>query len=165
MRCAILTVVTLFLVAPVVNAQPAAKETGIVSWQYYAADTAVGSPVQPTGMKANIRCAVIASDGDGSWVCLYVDAIPKCKLPEDKNANVCRPLEKDGKQFKLTNSALLPDTDVTQVVAFVSSNTETTYKLVVKKDGSVSFTVVGPTFAGDTSMSGATSVCWFVAKK
>jgi hypothetical protein len=166
MRCTILIVViTVLGAASVAQAQPAAKETATVSWQYYAGNTAVGGPVQPANTTANIRCAVISSDGDGAWVCLYVDAVPKSKLPENKSADACRPLDKDGKQFKLTNPALLPSSDVTQVVAFVSTNTETTYKLVIKKDGNISFEMVGPTFAGDTSMSGAVSVCWFVSKK
>lgn len=166
MRYAVLTgVVTLLAAAPAARAQPPAKETGTVSWQYFAGNTAVGDPVQPAGAKANIRCSVISSDGDGEWVCLYVDAVPRSKLPEDLNVNACRPLGKDGKPFKLTNPALLPDSDTTQVVAFVSGNAETTYKLLVQKDGSVGFEVVGPAFAGDTRMSGAASVCWYVSKK
>jgi hypothetical protein len=165
MRYTILTGFVLLAAAPVAKAQPPVKETGTVSWQYYTGTTALGSPVQPVGTKANIRCSVISSDGDGDWVCLYVDAVPKSTLPDGKNADVCRPLGKDGKQFKLTSPTLLPDSDTTQVVAFVSNSTETTYKLVVKKDGSISFEHIGPTFAGDTSMSGAASVCWYVSKK
>lgn len=166
MKYTILTaVVTLLAAAPVVKAQPPVKETGTVSWQYYTGTTAVGTPVQPVGTRANIRCSVISSDEDGAWVCLYVDAIPKFTLADGKNADVCRPLLKDGKAFKLTNPALLPDSDTTQVVAFVSNSLETMYKLTVKKDGSIRFAIVGPTFAGDTSMSGAASVCWYVSKK
>jgi hypothetical protein len=166
MRYTILTgIITLLAAAPVAKAQPPVKETDTVSWQYYSGNTAVGGPVQPVGTKANIRCSVISSDGDGEWVCLYVDAVPKSTLPDGKNANACRPLGKDGKPFKLTNPALLPDSDTTQVVVFVSNSIETTYKLVVRKDGSISFEIVGPTFAGDTSMSGAASVCWYVSKK
>src|SRR4051794_20222047 len=112
MRYTILTgVVTLLAAAPVAKAQPPVKETGTVSWQYYAGNTALGGPVRPVGMKANIRCSVISSDGDGEWVCLYVDAVPMAKLPEDKNADTCRPLQKDGKRFKLTSPTLLPDSD------------------------------------------------------
>jgi hypothetical protein len=166
MRYTILTgVVTLLAAAAVAKAQPPAKETGTVSWQYYAGTTALGGPVPPVGAKTNIRCSVISSDGDGEWVCLYVDAVPKFTLPAGKNAEVCLPLGKDGKPFKLANPALLPDSDTTQVVAFVSNSHETIYKLIIKKDGSISFEQVGPTFAGDTSMSGATSVCWYVSKK
>jgi len=166
MRYTFLTgIVTLLAAAPVALAQPAAKETGTVSWQYYAGNTPLGDPVQPVGTKANIRCSVISSDADGAWVCLYVDAVPKSRLPEKKNADACRPLGKDGMHFKLTNPALLPESDTTQVVAFVSSNTETMYKLMVKTDGRISIEIVGPTFAGDTSMSGAASVCWYVSKK
>jgi hypothetical protein len=166
MMYSILTgVVALLAAAPVVQAQSPAKESGTVSWQYSAGTTALGGPVQPVGTKANIRCSVIASDEDGDWVCLYVDAIPKSTIPDNKNADTCRPLGKDGKPFKLTNPALLPDSDTTQVVAFVSGNVETTYKLVVKKDGTISFAMMGPTFTGDTSMSGAASVCWYVFKK
>jgi hypothetical protein len=157
--------VTLLAVAPVVTAQPPARETGVVSWQYYMGSTAVGSPVEPLAAKASLRCSVIATDEDGAWVCLYVDAVPKSKLPDNKVADHCRPLAKDGKLFKLTNPALLPDSDTTHVVPFVSGNAETMYKLLVKKDGSISFEIVGPTFIGDTSMSGAASVCWFVSRK
>jgi hypothetical protein len=166
MKCAILTgVVTLLAATAVAKAEPPVKETGTVGWQYYTGTTAVGVPVPPVATRANIRCSVISSDGDGDWVCLYVDAIPKSTLPDGKNADACRPLGKDAKPFKLTNPALLPDSDTTQLVAFVSNSIETVYKLVIKKDGSVSFEMVGPTFAGDTSMSGAASVCWYVSKK
>jgi hypothetical protein len=166
MRSTILTgVVTLLVAAPVARAQPPVKETDTVLWQYYAGNTALGGPVRPVGTKANVRCAVISSDGDGDWVCLYVDAVPRSTLPDGKNADVCRPLGKDGKPFKLTSPALLPDRDTTQVVAFHSGSTETMYKLVIKTDGSISFEIAGPTFAGDTSMSGAASVCWYVSKK
>jgi hypothetical protein len=166
MRYTILTgIVTLLAAAPVAVAQPAAKETATVSWQYYAGSTAVADPIKPAAAKANVRCSVISSDGDGAWVCLYVDAVPKSKLPENKTADACLPLQKDGKPFKLTNPALLPESDVVHVVSFVSSYTETMYKLVVKTDGRISFERVGPTFAGETSMTGATSVCWFVPKK
>jgi hypothetical protein len=155
------------LTSIVLIAAPAAevKETGTVSWQYYAGEMALGAPVPPAGTKPNIRCSVIASDADGDWVCLYVDAIPKSTIPDGKNAEACRPLAKDGKPFKLTNAALRPDSDTTQVVAFVSNSQETTYKLVVKTDGSISFGILRPTFAGDTKMSGAASMCWYVSKK
>jgi hypothetical protein len=166
MRLTILTaVVTLLASASIANAQPQAKEKGVVNWQYYAGDDAVGEPVQPAGAKANLRCSVISSDDEGDWVCLYVDAVTKSTLPAGMNADACRPLGKDGKPFKLTNPALLPDRDTTQVVVFVSGDVETTYKLVVKQDGSIAFEIVGPTFAGDTSMSGAASMCWYVSKK
>jgi hypothetical protein len=158
-------VVTLLTAASIAKAQPPAKESGTVSWQYYHGTTALGDPVQPAGTKANIRCSVIASDGDGAWVCLYVDAVPRSKLPDNKDADACRPLDKDGKQFKLTNPALLPDSDTTQLVVFHSGNIETTYKLMIKTDGSIGFEIVRPTFAGDTSMSGAASVCWYVSRK
>src|SRR5262249_55765167 len=158
-------VVTLLAAAPVAKAQGQGKEAATVSWQYYAGNNAVGAPVQPVGTKANLRCSIISSDTDGDWVCLYVDAVPKSMLPAGKNADSCRPLGKDGKPFKLTRAALLPDSDTMQVVAFVSNSLETTYKLMVKKDGSISFEVIGPNFAGDTSMSGGASVCWYVSRK
>lgn len=165
MRHTILTAVAILTAATIAKAQPPQKETGTVSWQFYAGTTALGGPVQPVGLKTNIRCSVISSDQDGEWVCLYVDAVPRSTLPDGKNADVCRPLTRDGKPFKLTNPALLPDSDTTQVVAFVSGNLETMYKLVVKRDGTISFAIIGPTFAGDTNMSGAASVCWHVSKK
>jgi hypothetical protein len=166
MKFSFLTGVVIVLTAvPLATAQPAARETATVSWQYYLGGTAVGTAVPPAGDKVNVRCSVISSDADGAWVCLYVDPVPKSTLPDGKDADTCRPLGKDGKPFKLTNPALLPDSDTTQVVAFRSGSLEGTYKLVVKKDGDISFQVVRPLFAGDTSMSGAASVCWYVSKK
>jgi len=157
--------VALLAAAPVVQAQPPAKETGTVNWQYYMGTTAVGDLVPLAGTKANVRCSVISSDGDGEWVCLYVEAVPKSTLPDGKNADFCRPISKDGKPFKLTNPALLPDSDTTHLVAFVSGSAETPYKLMVKKDGTIEFEIVGPNFAGVTSMSGAASMSWYVSKK
>ncbi|OWK40893.1 hypothetical protein [Fimbriiglobus ruber] len=166
MRYTILAgVVALMAAAPVAKAQSPAKETGTVSWQYYSGHTAVGGPVRPVEAKANIRCSVISSDGDGEWVCLHVGAVPRSTLPDNTSADACHPLGKDVKPFKLTNPALLPDNDTTHLVVFVSGNAESPYKLVVKKDGNISFETVRPTFAGDTSMSGAASVCWYVSKK
>jgi hypothetical protein len=166
MKDAILTgVVILLAAAAVVKAEPPAKEAGIVSWQYFAGEAAIGDPVRPAGTKANLRCSVIASDEEGDWVCLHVGAVSQSALPEGMNADACRPLGKDGKPFKLTNPALWPDSDTAQAVVFASGDVETTYKLMVKKDGTISFEIVGPTFTGDTSMSGAASMCWYVSKK
>ncbi|OWK43896.1 hypothetical protein [Fimbriiglobus ruber] len=166
MRYTILTgVIALLASAPVATAQSPAKEAGTVSWQYYSGTSAVGSPIQPAEAKANIRCSVISSDGDGDWVCLYVAAVPKSVLPGNASADTCRPVGKDGKPFKLTNTALLPDHDTTQLVPFDSGNTEAAYKLVIKKDGSISIETIRPTFAGETSMTAAASVCWYVSKK
>jgi hypothetical protein len=166
MKYTMLTAVVILLAAaPVATAQAPARQTGTVRWQYYAGTTAVGTPTQPLGTKANIRCSVIASDEEGAWVCLYVDAIPKVKLPDNKDADTCRPHGADGKLFKLTNSALLPDHDTTQAVFFISGSRETTYKLEIKKDGHIRFELAGPSFAGDTTMSGAVSVVWYVSKK
>jgi hypothetical protein len=166
MKFSYATVVLILLSAtPGANAEPPVKEVGVVSWQYYSGKNTIGDPLPAAGTKANIRCSVISSDGDGDWVCLYVEPVPKSKLPDSKSANACRPIGKDGKAFKLNNLALLPDSDTAQVVSFVSGEAETTYKLLVKQDGTISFEVLGPTFVGDTSMSGAVSMCWYVARK
>lgn len=162
---AVTSVFALLAGSTVVKADPPVKETGVVSWQYFIEKSAVGDPIPPAGSKTNIRCSVISSDGEGDWVCLYVDAVAKTNLPDTKGADSCRPVTKDGKPFKLTNAALFPDSDTTQLVPFVSSRTETAYKLTVKKDGTIAFELIGPTFHGETSMSGAASMCWYVSKK
>ena len=60
-------IITLLAMAPVVVAQPAAKESASVSWQYYADKTPLSDPLQPADMKTNLRCSVIASDADGAY--------------------------------------------------------------------------------------------------
>ena len=140
----------------------ATTESEALHWQYYA------NPATPVGSRVSaasyLRCSVIATDGDGEWVSLYMEGVAPTELPSGQKADYNVAVLANGTEFRILHKSLHPKVDIVQTVPFKTAGGESLARLTIFTDGRIRCQAISTAFSGKTQMPGAISAHWYNLK-